>query len=222
MVDGTPTRIRAALLLALVPLLGACHYVKRDDMDDALAQMRQQMQEGDQGVETRLNARMDTLQGRLTALQRDLNALSDKFDVTVERLETSLRVTPPVHFAFDDATLDAAADPVLDRFAQLVKKEGGGALVTVEGFTDPAGSRSYNQALGLRRAEAVRHYLVESAGLSPDAVRAVSYGESTDRQVRPGAAGPGRAGRENRRVALVVDYAGQAEMAQADGDSPGR
>ena len=37
-------------------------------------------------------------------------------------------------------------------------------------------------------------------------LRAVSYGESRNRQIVPGAQGPGDAGVENRRVALVIDY----------------
>ena len=58
----------------------------------------------------------------------------------------------------------------------------------------------------MRRAEAVRDYLVGTAGMQTGQVRAVSYGEATNRQVRPGATGD--AGRDNRRVSLVVDYAG--------------
>jgi hypothetical protein len=37
-------------------------------------------------------------------------------------------------------------------------------------------------------------------------VKSVSYGESRNRQVVPGAKGPGDAGLENRRVALVIDH----------------
>ena len=80
--------------------------------------------------------------------------------------------------------------------------------MTVEGFTDQAGSAEYNRLLGQRRAEAVRHYLVTTGGLQATNVRAVSYGEAVNRQVAPGATGPGAAGMENRRVALVVDYGG--------------
>jgi hypothetical protein len=38
----------------------------------------------------------------------------------------------------------------------------------------------------------------------------VSYGEVRNRQVVPGAKGPGDAGVENRRVALVIDHAAVA------------
>jgi peptidoglycan-associated lipoprotein len=79
-------------------------------------------------------------------------------------------------------------------------------VITVEGFADPAGSTAFNKRLGQARADAVRDYLVGTAGLPAEQVRAVSYGEDNNRQVRPGAFG--EAGQDNRRVGLIVDYAG--------------
>ena len=76
----------------------------------------------------------------------------------------------------------------------------------MEGFADPAGSTAYNLRLGKLRAEEVRSYLISRGGLSEQQVRAVSYGEEVDRQVVPGAAGPGEAGRENRRAVIVIDH----------------
>lgn len=48
--------------------------------------------------------------------------------------------------------------------------------VTLEGHTDERGTREYNLALGLRRANAVRSYLVE-LGLSAARIDTVSYGK---------------------------------------------
>jgi peptidoglycan-associated lipoprotein len=59
----------------------------------------------------------------------------------------------------------------------------------------------------MRRAEAVAGYLSSQGALDASFLRAVSYGESRNRQIVPGAQGPGDAGMENRRVALVIDYA---------------
>ena len=56
--------------------------------------------------------------------------------------------------------------------------------------------------------DAVRDYLVNTGGLSADKVRAVSYGEATNRQVEKGQIRD--AGASNRRVTLVVDFAGGA------------
>ena len=75
-----------------------------------------------------------------------------------------------------------------------------GALVTVEGFADPSGSAAYNMQLGQRRAQAVQEYLATSGGFGADRLKAVSYGEARNRQVAPGARGPGDQGIENRRT----------------------
>lgn len=80
------------------------------------------------------------------------------------------------------------------------------AVVTVEGFADAAGSKSYNLRLGKARAEAVRDYLVQTGGLPADQVRAVSYGKSENRQTLKGKWGDGA--EPNRRVTLVLDFAG--------------
>lgn len=50
-----------------------------------------------------------------------------------------------------------------------------------------------------------------SGGLGATQVRAVSCGEDRNRQVREGAVG--EAGRDNRRVSLVIDYAGAPRTA---------
>ena len=52
----------------------------------------------------------------------------------------------------------------------------------------------------------MKEYLGSSLGGAT--VRAVSYGETRNRQITPGAQGPGEEGLENRRVALVIDYTG--------------
>jgi peptidoglycan-associated lipoprotein len=89
-------------------------------------------------------------------------------------------------------------------------------VITVEGFADPAGSASYNRRLGERRADAVRDYLVQN-GLSADNLRAVSYGEASNRQVERGKTRD--EGASNRRVTLVVDFAGQSSGNASMSDS---
>ena len=108
----------------------------------------------------------------------------------------------------DRAELRESDRPVLDRFASVVREHYPGAVVTVEGFADPAGSAAYNRRLGQRRGESVRQYLTSDGQLGAERIRVVSYGEARDRQVVPGAQGPN--GLPNRRVALVIDYAGTA------------
>ena len=203
---------RAAFLglMAAVGVVG-CSRVTPDQLQTELTQVRSEIAAGDSALSGRITAtdnRVTALTSRLDSLERDLQALRTEFNASIQRMETAVRFNVPVHFDFDDASLREADRPMLDRFAQVVGKYYTNAVITVEGFTDPAGSASYNQELGMDRAEAVREYLSGTAGLTSANLKAVSYGEARNRQVVPDAAGPGEAGMENRRVALVIDYTG--------------
>jgi peptidoglycan-associated lipoprotein len=72
-------------------------------------------------------------------------------------------------------------------------------LILVEGHCDERNTREYNLALGERRANAVRDYLM-SLGVNPDRIRTISYGEE-----RPFALGhTEEAWRLNRRAHFVI------------------
>ena len=120
-----------------------------------------------------------------------------------KRLEEQMR---QAHFAVGDATLSEEDKPFLADFARALSNRPD-AVVTVEGFADPQGPSGFNRRLGQRRADAVVEFLA-SNGMSNSQLRAVSYGEDRNRQVRPGATGP--EGLDNRRVSLVIDHAGSA------------
>lgn len=196
--------VRALVGALAIALVAGCASVKPEDLDAELAQVRQEMQAGDDA----LSGRIDQLDSRISSLESDLRSLRNDFNTTVERMQGMIKFNVPVHFAFDEAEIRELDKPVLDRFAAVVKEYYADATVTVEGFADPAGSEAYNVRLGKRRADNVKQYLTTRGGLPADQVKAVSYGEDSDRQVVPGARGPGMTGIENRRVALVVDYSG--------------
>jgi OOP family OmpA-OmpF porin len=80
-------------------------------------------------------------------------------------------------FAFDRADLGPQGKVALDQFAH----ELGGMQfdrIAVEGHTDRLGSQAYNQKLSTRRAEAVKAYLVEPAGVDAARISAVGKSES--------------------------------------------
>lgn len=191
---------RALLVLAitLATTTGCSHFVQRDEFDAAIGELR--------ATDARLEA-------QLQDLGRGLQSLSDKYDASISRIDhgngtsNGIRIdTTAAYFDTGKATLSKRAKALLDDFAHAVNRSHGNAMITVEGFADPAGSAAFNKRLGQRRAEAARDYLVKQAGLHPMQVHAVSYGEAENRQVRPGATG--KRGRDNRRIALVVDYPG--------------
>lgn len=210
------TAVRSGAVLMVAALVG-CGYAKRDDVDAQMTQLRQDMEAADQGVESRLDGKITTLDGRVNtleqraqALERELQTMRTEFNASIQRLEGMMAFNVPVHFGYDEAAVRQQDHEVLRRFATVVKDYYPNAVVTVEGFTDPAGSRSYNLELGRQRAEAVKELLV-AEGLGDAAVKIVSYGEAVDRQVVPGAEGP-EAGEQNRRVSLVIDYTGTVSV----------
>jgi peptidoglycan-associated lipoprotein len=208
--------LRTAFLGALLATAG-CHYVKQDDLDAELARVRQEMRTGDDRVSGQVAALDAKTEQRMRALETNLRSIAEEFGARIERIEGSLRIETPITYDFDKADLEPSELPVLERMASILKEKYPDALLTVEGFTDPAGSAAYNLKLGMKRAETVRDYLVSSAGMPREQVRAVSYGESPDRLVTKRAQGPGDIGRENRRAVIVIDMPGAAP---AQGDRP--
>ena len=99
------------------------------------------------------------------------------------------------YFDFDSYTLKPEAVQALD--AHIAYLSGNDQTVRLEGHTDERGTRDYNMALGERRANAVRDYMVVN-GIQSYRIETVSYGEE-----RPVAYGSGEANwSQNRRVEL--------------------
>ena len=106
-----------------------------------------------------------------------------------------------IHFEFDRARITDQAAAILQAKAEVLRNFPNVA-VTIEGHADERGSLEYNQALGQRRAEAAKTYLV-NLGLSASMFRTVSYGEE-----RPIAQGANEsAWAENRRDEFVLPNA---------------
>ncbi len=204
---GLRPRLMKGAALAFVGVTAACAHVGQDQFDTEIAALRAEIGQAAGDSSRRTQQQLAQLEARLDGITRGLSQLEREFDVTVQRLETAVRFDMPVYFDFDRADLRPEDLPVLERFAGVVGEFYPDALLTVEGFTDPSGSTTYNLALGQRRAEAVQRYLIESENFSPEHVRAVSYGEDTARLVAPGQSGQ-EAGWENRRVVLVIEHVG--------------
>ena len=82
---------------------------------------------------------------------------------------------PRVFFAYDQYTLSPQARDTLRRQADWLKLYADYTAV-IEGHADERGTREYNLALGARRADSVRAFLV-GEGVSPGRLTTVSYGK---------------------------------------------
>jgi peptidoglycan-associated lipoprotein len=80
-----------------------------------------------------------------------------------------------VFFDTDSSELSEQARATLDKQAQWLNNYNRYAF-TIEGHADERGTREYNIALGARRAQTVREYLV-SRGIAAQRMRTISYGK---------------------------------------------
>jgi peptidoglycan-associated lipoprotein len=115
------------------------------------------------------------------------------------------RYIVPVHFGFDSSVVRETDMEVLGNVAEVIRRVYPTALVTIEGFADPAGTVEYNLRLSRRRAEAVRDVMVSRFNLPAQQFRAIGYGEQVARQIIPGARRDDPGAQSNRRVVFTID-----------------
>ncbi len=134
--------------------------------------------------------------------KRTADALAALAAITaVKEEERGLVVTLSGSILFRSAksALLSSAQVKLDQVAKALLAVRARNLI-VEGHTDSQGSESYNQGLSLRRAEAVRDYLVQR-GYPADRIQAHGKGEGSP--IADNASPEGRA--NNRRVEIVIE-----------------
>jgi outer membrane protein OmpA-like peptidoglycan-associated protein len=148
------------------------------------------------------------------AVSRELANLRPLLDslrnarVVVERVDTSAMISRyivPIHFDFDSSVVREGDLATLGQVAEVIRRAYPTALVTIEGFADPAGSRDYNMRLSRRRAEAVKAVMISRFNLPSAQFRTIGYGEQFERQVSPGARRGDPGAEENRRVTFTID-----------------
>lgn len=113
-----------------------------------------------------------------------------------EDLTAGGRLDTVFYFDFDSSVLRPEARTALNQHAQYLRETS--INVRLEGHADERGSREYNMALGERRANAVKEYLVLQ-GVEPRYLEVISYGEE-----RPAALGSDEGSWAlNRRVEMT-------------------
>ena len=105
------------------------------------------------------------------SVQDDKNKADEVYDYSSK----AIMANAVVYFDFDQYTLSSKSIQTLRSIAQVmeVNKD---LEITVSGHADERGTREYNLALGQRRGEAVRDYLLLN-GISKNRITVKSYGE---------------------------------------------
>lgn len=113
-------------------------------------------------------------------------------------VEFYVKVGDRVFFDLDKSEISSKAAATLKRQAAWLQKYGKRTIV-VEGHCDERGTREYNLALGERRSNAVREYLI-SLGVASARIETISYGKE-----RPAVVGSNdSAWAQNRRGVTLV------------------
>jgi outer membrane protein OmpA-like peptidoglycan-associated protein len=149
---------------------------------------------------------------RLQAEQRARDAVQSLAQVAAVREDQQrgmvITLSGAVLFASGQSNLLPIAQEKLGQVAEALKQQASDQMIQVEGYTDSVGADRANEELSLRRAQAVRDYLV-TRGVPADQVRAVGRGEANP--IAENTTPEGRA--NNRRVEIVIQPAGATQGA---------
>jgi len=91
------------------------------------------------------------------------------------KVEEPLMVRARMHFDFNKADIKKEYIPLLKEVAKVLK-ENPNINLRIEGYTDDIGTKAYNQKLALKRALAVKNFLVKE-GIKPERIQVVGFGK---------------------------------------------
>ncbi|MBO6505600.1 MAG: peptidoglycan-associated lipoprotein Pal [Kordiimonadaceae bacterium] len=135
---------------------------------------------------------------QLTAEELEAQAARDRFGASASQSALEAFAGDRVFFAYDSSELTDEARATLASQAEWLDYHSR-ARVTIEGHCDERGTREYNLALGERRANAVKSYLM-ALGVSANRINTISYGKE-----RPAVVGNGESSwSQNRRGVMTV------------------
>lgn len=136
-------------------------------------------------------------QAAVAGAAQDADRMAQSKSAETQRMldQAAMAAGTVFYFDFDSTTLKADAQMALDAHIAVLKTND--RSVRLEGHTDERGTRDYNMALGERRANSVRDYMVVN-GVASYRIESISYGEE-----QPVAYGSSESNwSQNRRVEL--------------------
>ncbi len=150
--------------------------------EELIAQAKEMMAAGDTQA-----ARQLLEEARFKAIEAEGKAKSGAYveEIDIGSIEEGLSAMEPlgsnyglvdVFFDYDQASVTPDSKAVLGENARIIRNNTNNfQVVVIEGYCDTRGTEEYNLALGQRRAESTKNYLV-GLGVSPSIVQAVSKG----------------------------------------------
>ncbi len=131
-----------------------------------------QTEEGQVSAPPEVSAAQENSQNNDAQLQKERL----KAEAASRKAAEAAFVEEKVPFSFDSAVLSEQARMILNKKADFLRSSPA-THITVEGYCDERGSDEYNLALGQRRADSVRTFLIDT-GIAADRMKTVSFGEN--------------------------------------------
>lgn len=186
------------LLIALICVIGLSFGCasKTADVDEGV-QQEQAAEDDNAKAEAEKKAEEERLKAEELARQEKLEQQKKE----EQRIKEALRKFSDVnvYFGFDSSELSEEARAILEEKAAWLS-ENIDAAISIEGHCDERGTTEYNLALGERRAESVKSFLV-ALGIDGSRISTISYGEE-----RPAVEGSGDdVWSKNRRAEFVIE-----------------
>jgi outer membrane protein OmpA-like peptidoglycan-associated protein len=175
--------------------------------ESKIAEVDQRAQAAAQAADQKAQGAQSAADKANTAAQQAANtantavAKTDALDKASKRLVFEVVLSEDQgNFKFGRKDLPDEAKAKLDEMMQQIKADPKGAFFEIAGYTDSVGDKTYNEKLGLERAETVKRYLYEQHQIPLHKMNVISYGEEN-----PVAENKTKAGRaQNRRVVIRV------------------
>jgi peptidoglycan-associated lipoprotein len=143
-------------------------------------------------------ARIKEEEARLAQKREFEKSLVAKKERGIEGEVFETKMLKDIHFDYDQYDIRRADEEILRENAAFLKKNPQ-MKIQIEGHCDERGTSEYNLALGERRANSAKRYLI-SLGIAPDRISTISYGK--ERPLDPGH--NEEAWAKNRRAHIVV------------------
>ncbi|NBV06537.1 MAG: peptidoglycan-associated lipoprotein Pal [Proteobacteria bacterium] len=152
--------IKKLFILVAIVFLAACHHKAKEDLTIEKPVDQVVVSENpDQNFQTIEN-------------QQQADAINQAQAAKDDEIEVQDRV----FFGYDSSDISDEAKKILDTQALWLKSDNS-IKITIEGHCDEKGTREYNIALGDRRANAAKNYLVKTGGVEASRIKTVSYGK---------------------------------------------
>jgi outer membrane protein OmpA-like peptidoglycan-associated protein len=173
-----------AILLIVTPLLNNCAWREGPPCDDVM--IKEGPGSTTEGTTTPMGGTDDqALRDRLAELERRLAANEQLADSAMRSAEEALKccrkeytifATENIHFDFNKTNIRPGDAAILDRVADRMMQDPE-SIAELSGFADAVGSTDYNLALGQRRGESAKAYLV-GKGIVASRMSVRTFGES--------------------------------------------